>query len=116
MTASVITLFVSAIYNEAIATSNSELISNGVIILFITDLDEMIFDIVVTISPNWIQEEEGDDGNNEACTREQLRQLEQKNSELENKNVIMENELNKAKDEMARLWEKMESIQNRASE
>merc|ERR1712157_431844 len=72
MTASVITLFVSAIYNEAIATSNSELISNAVIILFITDLDEMIFDIVVTINPNWIKEEEGGDGNNEACTSEKL--------------------------------------------
>ena len=47
------TLFASTIYNQAIATTNTELIANAVIILFITDVDEMLFDLLTVINPSW---------------------------------------------------------------
>lgn len=43
------TLFASTIYNKAIATSNTEIISNAVIILFITDIDEQFFSVIEAI-------------------------------------------------------------------
>jgi len=43
------TLFASIVYNKAIATTDTDLIANAVIILFITDLDEMAYSILVSI-------------------------------------------------------------------
>merc|ERR1711966_199632 len=43
------TLFVSTIYNQAIATTNTEIIMNSVVILFIADLDELLFDIYMAL-------------------------------------------------------------------
>mmetsp|Transcript_33138 Transcript_33138/g.56286 ORF Transcript_33138/g.56286 Transcript_33138/m.56286 type:complete len:330 (-) Transcript_33138:179-1168(-) len=48
------TLFVSAIYIKAIATSNTEVIVNSVIILFVTDTDEQLYGIFVAINPRWV--------------------------------------------------------------
>ncbi len=45
-TVTTFTLFASTIYNKAIATSNTEVIANAVIILFITDLDEQFFSLI----------------------------------------------------------------------
>jgi len=44
-------IFASTVYNQAIATSNTDLISNAVIILFITDIDEMAYALQATINP-----------------------------------------------------------------
>ncbi len=49
VTVTTFTLFASTIYNKAIATSNTEIISNAVIILFITDLDEQFFSLLEVI-------------------------------------------------------------------
>ena len=46
-----ITLFASIVYNRAIAETDTDLIANAVIILFITDLDEMAHSILVSICP-----------------------------------------------------------------
>jgi len=46
-------LFASTMYNYRIATSNTELIANAVIILFLTDLDEMVDACLVAINPHW---------------------------------------------------------------
>ena len=54
------TMFASTVYNRAIATTNTELISNAVIILFITDIDEMLHDLVMTIRPREVKKEEAD--------------------------------------------------------
>mmetsp|Transcript_40046 Transcript_40046/g.68319 ORF Transcript_40046/g.68319 Transcript_40046/m.68319 type:complete len:268 (-) Transcript_40046:79-882(-) len=48
------TLYVSAIYNKAIATSNTEIIINSVAILFITDADEQLYDIFMVTSVRWV--------------------------------------------------------------
>lgn len=48
-------LFTTTIYNRAIATSNTEIIVNSVIILFICDLDEQIYGILLAISPSMVE-------------------------------------------------------------
>merc|ERR1712087_816161 len=58
--ASSFTIYASTTYNWAIATSNTELVTNAVIILFITDIDEMVDEIVMAIDPSWASEEEKD--------------------------------------------------------
>ncbi len=42
-------------YNYAIARSNPELIVSAVIILFITEIDEKLHDLLVALCPNWIE-------------------------------------------------------------
>merc|ERR1712194_683163 len=49
------TLYASVIYNKAIATSNTEIVMNSVVILFICDVDELNFDILQTINANWTE-------------------------------------------------------------
>eukprot|EP00804_Cyclotella_cryptica_P003506 CCRYP_002138-RC/>CCRYP_002138-RC protein AED:0.21 eAED:0.21 QI:1379/0.66/0.71/1/0.33/0.57/7/128/1232 len=46
--------FGAYVYNYAIATSDPELIVNAVIILFISDIDEMIHDTLEALCPNWL--------------------------------------------------------------
>merc|ERR1712194_275863 len=61
--ASTFTVFASTVYNQAIATSNTDLIANAVIILFITDIDEMLYELLTVINPRWasVQIEQGCD-------------------------------------------------------
>jgi len=49
------TFYVSSIYNAAIATSNTEIIFNSVIILFICDIDELIYEILEVINAEWVE-------------------------------------------------------------
>ena len=108
---SVLILFVSVIYNAAIATSNSELISNAVIILFLTDLDKLVYDIVLTINPDWDSEEEEDtDASNETQMKAKLKKVENKNSEIERKNSQLEEELGNVRTEMVELRGKVVSM------
>ena len=60
--ASSFTMFASTVYNMAIATTNTELIANAVIILFITDIDEMTYALLTTINPRWADSEEIEEG------------------------------------------------------
>eukprot|EP00581_Thalassiosira_minuscula_P009259 CAMPEP_0183708732 /NCGR_PEP_ID=MMETSP0737-20130205/4938_1 /TAXON_ID=385413 /ORGANISM="Thalassiosira miniscula, Strain CCMP1093" /LENGTH=1678 /DNA_ID=CAMNT_0025936651 /DNA_START=186 /DNA_END=5222 /DNA_ORIENTATION=- len=48
------TLYVSTIYNKAIATSNTEIVMNSIVILFITDTDEQLYDIFNVIDSSWV--------------------------------------------------------------
>merc|ERR1712194_454404 len=48
------TIYASAIYNKATATSDTELIFNSVIVLFITEIDEKIFELIDSNNPRWI--------------------------------------------------------------
>jgi len=54
-TVTAFTLYVSTIYNVAIATSNTEVIANSVIILFIMDIDELLYDIFYVINTGWVK-------------------------------------------------------------
>lgn len=49
-------LYVSAIYNHAIATTNTEIIINSVAILFIMEIDECFFALLEGINVGWVDE------------------------------------------------------------
>ena len=46
---------VSTVYNSAIATSNTAIIANSVIVLFIMEIDEYIFSAVDAINDKWTE-------------------------------------------------------------
>jgi len=48
-------LYTSAIYNKAIATSNTEVIANSVIIIFVTDVDELAYGILMLVNKCWVE-------------------------------------------------------------
>lgn len=52
---SLFTFYASVIYNAAIASSNTEIIMNSVVIVFICDVDELFYDILLTINPDWVE-------------------------------------------------------------
>jgi len=101
------TLFASIIYNNAIATTDTELIANAVIILFITDLDEMAHSILVSI---YSRLDAGDNPLKEA--QEKLRQMQQTLSQVQqelaqNKHEHLETKRNFAS-QLARMNESVE--------
>jgi len=49
------TLYASTIYNASIATSNTDIIVNSVVILFITDVDELFYEILMVINHRWVR-------------------------------------------------------------
>lgn len=51
---SVYIFYSSTIYNISIATTNTELIYNAVIILFIMEMDERIFDTIDAMNQKWV--------------------------------------------------------------
>eukprot|EP00984_Skeletonema_dohrnii_P015654 scaffold6800_cov89-Skeletonema_dohrnii-CCMP3373.AAC.2 len=51
----VFALYVSTVYNKAIATSNTEIIVNSVIVLFIMEIDEYIFSALDAINEKWTE-------------------------------------------------------------
>lgn len=66
----VFTLYASTIYNYATATTNTGIIENSVIILFIMDMDEMVYSVLVVLRYDWVvdmahqgEEEPGMDAN-----------------------------------------------------
>ena len=44
---------VSTVYNKAIATSNTDIIVNSVVVLFVTELDDWIFATLAAINKKW---------------------------------------------------------------
>jgi hypothetical protein len=49
------TAYSSAVYNIAIARSNTDIVVNSVVILFITDIDEQFYRVISTAFPNWLE-------------------------------------------------------------
>ena len=45
----------SVIYNMALATKNTDLLTNAVILLFINDLDERCFEMLRFVKPGWVK-------------------------------------------------------------
>merc|ERR1712087_134954 len=52
----VLAVFSSHYYNMALATSNTELIVNAVILLFINDLDEQFMSVIQILVPDWFDD------------------------------------------------------------
>ncbi|KAL7505943.1 hypothetical protein ACHAXN_003319 [Cyclotella atomus] len=99
-TITLFTLFASTIYNKAIATSNTEIIVNAVIILFITDLDEHFFGLLRTISPKLVErmsyntlnseEEDKDDDESMEDVKLRLAEMEEKYANQERRFEALE--------------------------
>jgi hypothetical protein len=49
------TAYSSAVYNIAIARSNTQIVVNSVIILFIIDIDEQFYRVIFTVTPKWLE-------------------------------------------------------------
>jgi len=106
-----ITLFafyVSTVYNKAIATSNTELIVNSVIVLFVMELDEWIFSDFEAINKKWTAHAEDGtiDKMNEkiASQQEELRKL--RESQVKGEQIASRQE-----EELRKLRELVEKIQ-----
>lgn len=56
MSITVLALFCSYYYNMALGTTNTELIVNAVILLFVNDLDEQIMNALQALAPDWVDE------------------------------------------------------------
>jgi len=96
--AALVTLYASTVYNNAIATSNRELIANAVIILFITDIDEMLLGTLLSINPSWIDDDEEDKEDDE---------------EEDNDNKVDQEETNDNIDEVAQMKEELSHIKSK---
>ena len=48
------TVYVSAIYIQATATSDTELVTDAVIVLFITQFDEKVFELIKAHASSWM--------------------------------------------------------------
>merc|ERR1712032_355741 len=102
-TLSLFTFYTSIIYNDAIATSDTDIIMNSVAILFISDVDELTFEILHTLNPDWVErisyhapgksDNESDEDSEDSSTnlKDLVKQLEQKIQVLdENVEMMME--------------------------
>jgi hypothetical protein len=49
------TAYSSAVYNIAIARSNTDIVVNSVVILFIIDIDEQFYRVIFTVTPKWLE-------------------------------------------------------------
>jgi len=65
----VLAVYCSFFYNQAIAMSNTELIVNSVILLFVNEFDEQIYGIVEIMKSRWLEEarEEASSYSEELC-------------------------------------------------
>lgn len=51
---SVLAVYTSVVYNRAIATTDTELIINAVILLFLNEMDDQLHHAIVVIAPDWV--------------------------------------------------------------
>mmetsp|Transcript_12360 Transcript_12360/g.18402 ORF Transcript_12360/g.18402 Transcript_12360/m.18402 type:complete len:192 (-) Transcript_12360:90-665(-) len=73
-------LYVSTVYNKAIATSNTQIILTAVVVLFVTEFDRWIFSILEAINEDWTAHvtDSGDENETKkqiASQQEELRNL-----------------------------------------
>jgi hypothetical protein len=98
---SIFVLFASSIYNMRIATSDTELIANAVIVLFCTDLDEMIDAALIAASSFWTTEEE--ECEEEEGEEEQGQSVDSRIDSLKNEHLAMKRELEEVNNRVERL-------------
>ena len=79
----------------AIATSNTEIIFNSVIILFIMDLDELLYGILRAASQKWVQKMSFRETGGEAGISQFERSLEQEVQSLKNEIEELRNTVTK---------------------
>ena len=90
---SLFTFFVSTIFNSAIATSDTEVIVNSVIILFVDDVDELFYDILNVINSRLVKVMSHEGGVSEDPVNESVKVLQTQNLQLQVKVEHMETEM-----------------------
>eukprot|EP00581_Thalassiosira_minuscula_P030696 CAMPEP_0183787800 /NCGR_PEP_ID=MMETSP0739-20130205/67730_1 /TAXON_ID=385413 /ORGANISM="Thalassiosira miniscula, Strain CCMP1093" /LENGTH=164 /DNA_ID=CAMNT_0026031893 /DNA_START=439 /DNA_END=933 /DNA_ORIENTATION=+ len=106
-------MFASVIYNRTVTTSNTELIINSVVILFITDTDEKLFGVLMAMNPLWVDNmsrqinEKCDDNDNDVDIG--MEGLKRKNLALQSGMNDMKTQIDKLVQEMNDMKEMMET-------
>ena len=72
---SAFTVFATAVYNVAIARSNTEILINVVIILFISEIDEQFFRGIQAASPRWVENLRWKKNNKDDDVQDRLHEL-----------------------------------------
>ena len=100
---SLFVLYASTIYNNAIATTDTDLIANAVIILFVADLDEMMLSILVVLYPDLFPT----DGFPEVI-KEKVETLESEMQEVQADNSEMKEKVNTFESKYLKMKERLE--------
>eukprot|EP00984_Skeletonema_dohrnii_P023742 scaffold12825_cov68-Skeletonema_dohrnii-CCMP3373.AAC.3 len=96
--------YISTVYNKAIATSNTEIIVNSVIILFVMELDEWIFSALEASNKKWTEHA----ADSESCSDTEA----EKGDEIEE----MKDEIASQKAQIASQQEELEILRSQQEE
>ena len=89
---SAFTVFATAVYNVAIARSNTEILINVVIILFISEIDEQFFRGIQAASPRWVENLRWKKNNKDDDVQDRLHELDARLRNAEQRTVSITNE------------------------
>ena len=106
-------VYASSVYNQRIATSDTELIINVVAILFLSDLDEMAYSGVMAFNPHWAPEDYDKQDTEIQRTDVRVDQLTQENLAMKKENSAMKEELVQVKSRVESLCDRIESIESK---
>jgi len=104
---------VSTVYNKAIATSNTDIIVNSVIVLFAMDVDEWIFSTLEAINDNWTSHSSASDDEMKdkiASQQEELRNLREIVDRMQESQAQMD-QIASQQEELRKLCEIVEKMQ-----
>lgn len=102
------TLYASTVYNTAIARSNTDIIVNAVIILFIVDVDEYLYSAIVAASSFW-----GGSGGDDKETNDKVESLSTQVAELERQLKNRVEQLDKCSENLKNMKESKELLETR---
>eukprot|EP00984_Skeletonema_dohrnii_P011075 scaffold4396_cov127-Skeletonema_dohrnii-CCMP3373.AAC.6 len=106
---------VSTVYNKAIATSNTDIIVNSVIVLFIMEIDEYIFAALEASNKKWTAHaEESEDSSLVTEVSEMKEKFELQRAQIESQQEQIDNQqeqINGQQEELKMLREMVEKIQ-----
>eukprot|EP00984_Skeletonema_dohrnii_P004616 scaffold1634_cov118-Skeletonema_dohrnii-CCMP3373.AAC.14 len=108
-------LYVSTVYNKAIATSNTDIIVNSVIVLFIMEIDEYIFAALNASNEKWTAHAaESDDSSIVTEVSKMKEEFELQRAQIESQQEQIDNQqeqINDQQKELKMLREMVEKIQ-----
>merc|ERR1712194_807808 len=115
---SLFVMYTSIIYNNAIAVTDTDLIANAVIILFVTDLDEMILSIMVVLYPDLFPKDDFPEVIKEEVNtlKSEMLQLTGKMAKVEAENVERKDTNERSESEMTKLRETNKCLGSEMSE
>ena len=114
---SMFTLYASTVYNIAIARSDTDIIINTVIILFICDIDEYFYAALVALSSLWktnlVEPSGGDESKRKIEKRDSFDDVDNNKRDAQIDMLIKSNELLKeSNDDLKKRLERLEKLLN----